>query len=486
MKNKITLFIFSGSRELYESTLNSLQDLDHIDKIYSVTQQNEIKSSAWTSEIIVENLYSSDTIKQISAKIETEFAMFILNGTQINFEAKAFDTFLEHFSNLKAGLVYSDFKIIKDGTNQNHPVIDYQLGSIRDDFDFGPVLLFRTEAIKNCVDKIHDDYKYAGLYNLRLKISEKYKLIHIPHFLYTAEEKDLRKSCEKQFDYVDPKNRALQIEMERAATEHLKKIGAYLAPNFKSVDFSIQKFPVEASVIIPVKNRVKTLGTAIESALKQNTNFDFNIIIVDNYSTDGTTELISGFTTISDNVIHIIPERDDLLIGGCWNEAINNNKCGRFAMQLDSDDLYSNEQTLQKIVDEFYKEKCAAVIGSYTITNFELEILPPGLIDHKEWTPDNGRNNALRINGLGAPRAFYTPILRKIGFPNVSYGEDYSVCLAISRHYQIGRIYNPLYLCRRWEGNTDADLDIEKVNKNNLYKDRLRTNEIEMRQKINR
>ena len=153
--------------------------------------------------------------------------------------------------------------------------------------------------------------------------------------------------------------------------------------------------------------------------------------------------------------------------------------CGRFAIQLDSDDLYINHHVLQRIVDTFHEHQCAMVIGSYKMVNFKLEEIPPGIIDHKEWTPDNGRNNALRVNGLGAPRAFYTPLLRQIRIPNVSYGEDYATALAISREY---RIYEPLYLCRRWEGNSDADLNIQRVNANNYYKDKIRMIEILARQ----
>jgi glycosyltransferase involved in cell wall biosynthesis len=207
--------------------------------------------------------------------------------------------------------------------------------------------------------------------------------------------------------------------------------------------------------------------------------------VIDNHSTDGTTEMTSKFTETDDRVVHIIPERNDLGIGGCWNEGIFHEKCGKFAIQLDSDDLYIDNNVISRVVETFYGQKCAMVVGSYKMVNFNLEELPPGLIDHKEWTPGNGRNNALRINGLGAPRAFYTPVIRRIRVPNVSYGEDYAVGLAISRHYQIGRIYEPLYLCRRWEGNTDAALDINRANANNLYKDRLRTIELLARKQIN-
>jgi hypothetical protein len=375
---------------------------------------------------------------------------------------------------------------LKDGQRTPHPVTDYQLGSVRDDFNFGSVLLFDAAALnRSAPDIASTNYTFAGLYALRLAVSRLSFVMRIPEFLYSKIESDTRKTGEKQHDYVDPRNRAVQIEMEKAATIHLKKIGAHLEPNFRSIDLDEQKFDVEASVIIPVKNRAKTVSDAVTSVLKQKTTFPFNCIVIDNHSSDGTTEALRDFAAKDSRLIHVTPDRDDLGIGGCWNQGVHHANCGRFSVQLDSDDLYKDETTLQKIVDLFRKEKCAMVIGSYQMTNFKLEEIPPGVIDHKEWTPDNGRNNALRINGLGAPRAFYTPLLRKIKVPNVSYGEDYGVALAISRDYQIGRIYEPLYLCRRWEGNSDADLDIAKTNTYNAYKDRLRTFEIIARQRKN-
>jgi len=330
------------------------------------------------------------------------------------------------------------------------------------------------------------EFRFAGLYDLRLKISQAYPIIHLPEMLYTEIEPDTRKSGEKQFDYVDPRNRAVQIEMEDACTDHLKKIRGWLKPEFMEIRFDETEFDYEASVIIPVKNRVKTISDAISSVLSQQADFRFNLIVIDNHSTDGTTEIISEFTKKDERVIHIIPERLDLGIGGCWNEGIFHERCGKFAIQLDSDDLYIDNNVISRIVHAFYNQQCAMVVGSYKMVNFNLESLPPGLIDHKEWTPDNGRNNALRINGLGAPRAFYTPVIRSIRVPNVSYGEDYAVGLAISRHYRIGRIYEPLYLCRRWEDNTDAALDVNRSNAYNLYKDRLRTIELQARRQLNK
>ncbi len=347
--------------------------------------------------------------------------------------------------------------------------------------------MFGAGALKKAAEALNDtDYKFAGLYDLRLAATRSGAIIRLPEFIYGKIETDSRKSGEKQFDYVDPRNRAVQMEMEQVATEHLKKIGAYLQAQFKPVEFDrTEHFENEASVVIPVKNREKTVADAVNSVLKQNAQFPFNVIIVDNHSTDGTTKILRDIAKKDPRVVHVIPERSDLGIGGCWTEAVHHPKCGRFAVQLDSDDLYKDETTLAKVVSVFRKEKCAVVIGSYQMTNFDLQEIPPGLIDHKEWTPDNGRNNALRINGLGAPRAFYTPLLRKVNVPNVSYGEDYATVLMLSREYQIGRIYDPIYLCRRWEGNTDADIDITKQNTFNTYKDRIRTIEILARQRKN-
>jgi glycosyltransferase involved in cell wall biosynthesis len=331
---------------------------------------------------------------------------------------------------------------------------------------------------------MNQEFRYAGLYDLRLKVSQKHSIVHLPELLYTEIEKDTRKSGEKQFDYVDPRNREVQIEMEAACTDHLKKINGWLKPEFREISFDMFKSDYEASVIIPVKNRVRTISDAIRSVLSQEAKFKFNLIVIDNHSTDGTTDMIRTFTRADGRIIHIIPDRKDLGIGGCWNEGIFHEKCGKFAIQLDSDDLYIDNNVITRIVEAFYTQRCAMVVGSYKMVNFNLEDLPPGVIDHKEWTPDNGRNNALRINGLGAPRAFYTPVIRSIIVPNVSYGEDYAVGLAVSRHYQIGRIYEPLYMCRRWEGNTDAALDINKTNTHNLYKDRLRTIELLARKQM--
>lgn len=430
--------------------------------------------------LFTKNPHGSEAVKSV-AELADGFSVLWL---QSDLEIEPGQFFLERFVSVAedtgAGMVYSDYYDLKEGKKSRHPVIDYQFGSLRDDFDFGPLIFFEGDAFQYGV-RWEADYLYAGIYDLRLKLSQEYEMIHIPEFLYTSAEHDSRKSGEKMFDYVDPKNRARQIEMEQAVTQHLKEIGGYLKPEFREINFSEDNFEVEASVIIPVKNRVKTIADAIGSVLKQKTKFGFNLIVVDNYSDDGTTEVIKEFAKKDSRLIHLIPARTDLLIGGCWNEAAHHPKCGKFSVQLDSDDIYIDENTLQTVVDAFYAQKCGMVVGTYKMTNFELQQVPPGIIDHKEWTPDNGRNNALRINGLGAPRAFYTPLVRKIKIPNVSYGEDYAVGLAVSRYFQIGRIYTPIYCCRRWEGNSDAALEIEKVNQHNIYKDRIRTIELHAR-----
>ncbi len=429
---------------------------------------------------ILYNATSSEAIKRLATEATGDYTLLYIKDTEVVWGYLAQERMKQVMDATGAAMVYADRYVIKDGQREQAPVIDYQKGSLRDDFDFGAVVMIRTSVLKEAASRMKANYRYAGFYDLRLKLSQRYEFVHINEYLYTEQEKDLRLSGQKQFDYVDPRNRERQIEMEQACTEHLKEIGAYLEPQFKNVDFNQEAFEVEASVIIPVRNRVKTVKDAINSVLSQVADFPFNVIVVDNHSTDGTTEVIAQLSQ-DERVIHVIPERTDLGIGGCWNMGIHHPQCGKFAIQLDSDDLYSDEHTLSKMVSAFYEQQCAMVIGTYRMTDFDLNTLPPGIIDHKEWTPENGRNNALRINGLGAPRAFYTPVIRQIGFPNTSYGEDYAVGLAISRHYQIGRVYNVVYLCRRWSGNSDAALNVFQVNANNLYKDRIRTWELKAR-----
>ncbi len=476
----ITVVIPYIESSFLKGTISNFRSSSLIADIFLLIK-DEINAEIPGSKLIkTGNFFSSETLKKISEKLKTEYLLFITEKSLIEFNQFGLERFINLAESTGAGLLYSDYVEEKSG-KKFHPVIEYQLGSIRDDFDFGALLFLRTEAVKKC---LNSNYKYAGLYDLRLNISLFYKIIRIPEYLYNSTKPELKKSGEKQFDYVDPQNRERQLEMESAASEYLKKIGAYLKPEFQKINSEKIFFKNEASIIIPVKNRINTIKEAVESALDQETNFSYNIIVIDNYSNDGTTEILKEYANRNEKVIHIIPGRKDLAIGGCWNEAVSHPDCGKFAVQLDSDDLYLKD-TLQKIVDTFKKEECSAVIGSYKLTDFNQNEIPPGIINHKEWTEDNGRNNALRINGFGAPRAFYTPLLRKTKIPNVSYGEDYAVCLEISRLYRIARIFEPVYLCRRWEGNSDSSLPIEKENSNNFYKDKIRTIEILARKRLN-
>ncbi|MDL2223269.1 glycosyltransferase family 2 protein [Bacteroidales bacterium OttesenSCG-928-M11] len=431
------------------------------------------------------NLHDAIALKQALKDINTDYVFIQSRDHNIEWLPNGKERMFQVACDTGAGMVYADRYKIIDGQKQAFPVNDYSLGSVRDDFDFGPIQLYKTSVIREVIDEISDDVRFSALYALRLKASLVAEFVHIRELIYSEEEKETRSSGEKQFDYVDPKRREVQLEMENQCTSYLKSINSYLSPVFETIDIRKEKFAIEASIIIPVKNRERTIAQAVYSALKQETNFPFNVIVIDNHSTDKTTNILQEIAEKEKNLIHLIPQRQDLAIGGCWNEGIFHPNCGRFAVQLDSDDLYIDNSVLRKIVETFYEQNTPMVIGSYKIVNYQLEDIPPGVIDHKEWTPENGRNNALRINGLGAPRAFYTPVARTIRFPNVSYGEDYAMGLSISRQYQIGRIYEPLYLCRRWEDNTDASLNIQKINENNQYKDHLRTIEILARKKLN-
>ena len=429
-----------------------------------------------------ENYPSTELLRQISSQNKTEYILLFRGSkTSLQFAPFAIERLIQVAGMSKATSIYSNYYRIRHNERMAIPTIEYQSGSLRDDFDFGPLVLYQSQAFHEAVKQMDTDFQYAALYDLRLKLSRMGQIIHLPEYLYTIEETDFRKSGEKQFDYVNPRNREVQLEMEKACTSHLKAIGAWLPPEYTPLPTPEEKFPVEASVIIPVKNRAKTIAEAVGSALEQVTDFAFNIIVVDNHSTDGTSTLLQHLSRQHPALIHCIPESQELGIGGCWTTAIQHPQCGKFAIQLDSDDLYNGKNALQTIVDTFRREQCAMVIGSYQMVNFKLEEIPPGIIDHREWTQENGRNNALRINGLGAPRAFYTPLLRQLRFPNVSYGEDYAVGLAISRDYRIGRIYTPLYLCRRWEENSDADLSPAQLNEYNFYKDKIRTLELQAR-----
>jgi hypothetical protein len=485
MDKTITCFIPGSDAESLKTTVSSLYASGVVGRIFIIVPADhdgtfkDIEAGVIRSAAFV----SSDALKKMAAVADTGYVLTYSKGFPLDPGKFALKRMMQVCDDTGAGMVYSDYFEKKNDVLSPHPVTDYQVGSLRDDFNFGSVILYSTAAFSDACSHMTEDYNFAGLYDLRLKISQHYHLVHIQEMLYTEVETDTRKSGEKQFDYVDPRNRAVQIEMEKACTDHLKRIGAWLKPVFREIEFDDQGFDYDASVIIPVKNRVRTVADAIRSVLSQKTKYRFNVIIVDNYSTDGTTDVIRSFAS-DDRVVHIIPERKDLGIGGCWNEAVFSDKCGRFAIQLDSDDLYIDDTVITQVVDAFYDQKCAMVVGSYKMVNFDLNDIPPGLIDHKEWTPENGRNNALRINGLGAPRAFYTPVLRSIRVPNVSYGEDYAVGLAISRYYRIGRIYEPLYMCRRWEENSDAALDVSRMNTHNLYKDKLRTVELLARKRL--
>ena len=481
----VTAFIpYAG--EVTRTLVDQLQASRCVERVVVMGADAEREDLSEGESLTIGGLHESATVRAIADRTRTPYVLLVQQATSIDLGQFAIERFLQVAEATGAGITYSDYYDLRDGKKIPHPTIEYQLGSVRDDFNFGAVLLLDTAALKKFTSEhAADNYKFAGIYSMRLGISRHHPIVRIGEFLYSKIESDTRKSGEKQFDYVDPKNRAVQIEMEQAVTEHLRKIGAYLEPKFAEVDLTEGSFEVEASVIIPVRNRVKTVSDAVESVLRQKADFAFNVIVVDNHSTDGTTEKLRELAARDARVVHVIPDRDDLGIGGCWTTGLHHARCGRFAVQLDSDDIYKDETTLQKIVDVFRREKCAMVVGSYQMVNFKLEEIPPGVIDHREWTPDNGRNNALRINGLGAPRAFFTPVLRRINVPNVSYGEDYAVGLAISRDYQIGRIYEPIYLCRRWEGNSDADLDVNRLNSFNFYKDKIRTFEIMARQRKN-
>ena len=451
----------------------------------------ELKSydTVATVNVVEGNIKASATLKDIANKATAPYTLLYLKSQFIKLGYLALDRMITLGDITEAGMIYADhYNLAADGTRSDAPVIDYQMGSLRDDFNFGSVILFRTESLKAAANMMKADYQAAGFYDLRLKIAEKFRIEHINEYLYSEVELDTRKTGEKLFDYVDPKNRASQIEMEQAATEYLKEVGGYLKPGFKDIDITEGEFPVEMTVMIPVRNRIRTIRDAINSALEQKTTFKYNVFVVENgpecHSTDGTTEAVQEYN--DPRLVHIITERRDLGVGGSWNLAAHDPRCGRFIVQLDSDDVYLDENTLQKFYDAFQEQKVATIIGTYVLTDINKNVLPPGKIDHAEWTPDNGRNNALRINGLGAPRAFFTPVLRDIPMPNVNYGEDYALGLAISRHYLIGRIYDPLYCCRRWDDNSDGDLSIEKENKNNTYKDRIRTWELQARIAMNK
>lgn len=487
MREKIDLFLpceYIDDAQNALSVLHEYKTVQHIHFLVSADFAAHHQVPEGCTFVIIDRLESSNTIVSIAENTDADYVMICTRHTTIGWGNNTLERFLRVADDTDAVMVYADHYKMVEGKMEKHPVIDYQSGSLRDDFDFGSLWCIKAQALADYIAQPdREEYQFAALYDLRLYLSRVGEIFHLNEFLYSEAELDTRKSGEKQFDYVNPRNREVQIEMEKACTQHLGKVGALIDTTFyRQPDFGEQDFEYEASVIIPVFNREKTVADAVKSALGQKANFKFNVIVVNNHSTDRTGEILDELK--ADNLIQIVPERTDLGIGGCWNEAINSSFCGKFAVQLDSDDLYSSPKTLQKIVDAFYKQKAAMIIGSYRMCDFDLNTLPPGLIDHKEWTNENGCNNALRINGLGAPRAFFTPLVRQIQFPNTSYGEDYALGLAFSHRYRIGRIYDELYLCRRWGGNSDAALSVEKVNANNLYKDRLRTMELKARQHL--
>jgi hypothetical protein len=483
----------------FEKTLLPLTKSDLVERVVIVSQEPVHLKIPGCRVLVAGPLPSQETLSLILSRIRTKHLLLLPGAQQISIEPKALERILGKIESTKAGLVYSDFFDESKHGKILHPLNDYQLGSVRDDFDFGAIMLFSFPAVRKAIKKycLKPGVKFASLYDLRLKVSIDHPVYHLREPLYSVIGTD-EPSCnvgaihelplqDKIFAYVDPRNKAVQKEMETVFTDYLKKIGAYLPPHhLREVDKIKESFPVEASVVIPVRNRKETIAEAVKSALSQETDFPFNVIVVDNHSTDGTTTALSDHARKHPSLKHIVPKRIDLGIGGCWNEALWQKACGRYAVQLDSDDLYSSNRTLQKMVDMLRQGNYAMVIGSYTLVDSRLKEIPPGLIDHREWTDENGHNNALRINGLGAPRAFHTDLMRKFGFLNVSYGEDYAAALGISREYRIGRIYESLYLCRRWSGNTDAALSIEEANRNNAFKDKIRTIEILDRQKMNK
>ena len=489
--NKLTVVLPFSSQSGFNRTLQPLIQTPLIEKV--IVLHNYTFKPPWPKceGMRGASVNSGKVLNKLIKKIRADFLLVITHAEEIQITQGGLKHFMDIAESTAAGMVYSDYLEKKNRKNIKHPLNDYQPGSIRDGFDFGNVILFSVSAVHNALRKYGaiPEVEYAGLYDLRLKVSIDHELSHIREFLYTRLVTNSKigkegSKREKLFDYVDPLNQAVQKEMEKVATQHLKNIGAYIEPHFNKVPAQEHKFPVEASVVIPVLNRARTITNALQSALSQETDFHFNVIVVDNHSIDGTTAILADMAKRYPAVKHIIPARLDLSIGGCWNEAVFSEFCGRYAVQLDSDDLYCSPETLQKIVNVFRNGDFAMVIGSYTLVNELLEEIPPGLIDHKEWTDENGRNNALRINGLGAPRAFETELLRKIGFLNVGYGEDYAMALRLSREYRIGRIYESIYLCRRWQGNTDAALSIEQTNRNDAFKDEIRTLEIRARQEL--
>ncbi len=485
---KLSIALPFAGEEPIERLSQALLAHPLVNRVLWLSQVEAVSPPAGIEPIKVESFFAGETVQRLCDTCTDDYLLLFFPGSLVEFGERALERMMQVADDSGAGIVYSDFRERRESEISDHPLIDYQLGSVRDTFDFGSVALIARRAAELALrhdGEVPSDLRWGGFYDLRLKISADSSILRIPEPLYTRAALDERASGERIFDYVDPRQRDYQIEMEKIATTHLQRINAHLEPRFAEVPDAREQFPVKASVIIPVRNREKTIADAVQSALNQVADFAFNVIVVDNHSTDHTTDLLAPLAADNEKLVHLIPSRTDLGIGGCWNEAIYSAHCGRYAVQLDSDDLYADEQTLARILAQFDAGRYAMVIGSYTTVDFDLRELPPGLIDHREWTRENGRNNALRINGLGAPRAFDVTILRRFGLPNVSYGEDYAVALRLSREFEIGRIYESLYQCRRWGGNTDSALPLQTMNRYDVYKDRLRTLEILARQRLN-
>ncbi|MGM9803543.1 MAG: glycosyltransferase family 2 protein [Muribaculaceae bacterium] len=476
----IDAFILHGSQAASQSTAAQLRQSALVQNVTLLDVTGKAQVDGCTT-VGIDALTSTDTVRKIAELAQQVYTLIYMNGDELRLGYHALQRMMQIACDSQAVMCYADRYQVRDGVTVKAPVIDYQQGSLRDEFDFGSVWLVSTSALKKAAAAITNNYRYAGLYDLRLRLSLMGELVHINEYLYCEVALDTRSSGEAIFDYQNPNNRACQIEMEQVVTNHLKQVGAYLAPgSYEPVNLAEGEFPVECTVIIPVLNRVRVIRDAIKSVLKQKAPFKYNLIIVDNHSTDGTTEAIDEFAA-DERVIHIIPRRTDLGIGGCWNLGVDDERCGRFVIGLDSDDVYKTDQVLATMVAEFYRSNSAMVVGGYEITDFDMNVLPPGEILHKEWTDDNGRNNLLRVNGIGGPRAFFTPVYRSLHLPNTCYGEDYAMGLYVSRRYRVGRVWEVMTCARRWDDNTDANLDVFKMNANNVYKDRIRTWELKAR-----
>lgn len=485
----LTVLIPYGAGAFFLNTLHDLAGSDLVDSVAVISREEVKPAASKCRTVVADSIVSGEMLHRVLDTLKSKYLLILSSGGLVLDQDGGLGELVKTAESTRAGMVYGDFFDRTKQAGSLHPLNDYQFGSVRDDFDFGGMMLFSTDAVRRAIEKYGGiaPVNHAGLYDLRLKVSLVGLIHHVKKPLYSVIDSPGSAGAERLFAYVDPRNVHVQREMEDVFTDYLKRVGAYLPTHdLGKVTNEVRSVPVEASVVIPVRNRAGTVVDAVKSALSQETDFPFNVIVVDNHSTDGTTAVLSRLADQHPALHHAVPQRIDLGIGGCWNEAVNSRFCGRYAVQLDSDDLYGSTRVLKSIVDMLRRGGYAMVVGSYTIVNSALEVIAPGLVDHREWTDGNGHNNALRINGLGAPRAFDTETIRNIGFLNVSYGEDYAAGLRISREFKIGRIYESLYLCRRWEGNTDAALTLEKTNRNDAFKDTIRTEEILARIEINK